>query len=782
MAVFMSGKLFFILLVAVSAFSMAYGSEKKTETPSYSFSTQPNYPYTKGGDEFQLVDGVKVARNFWESYETVGWRDIRKVNINFTFKNKTPLNKVCFGTASDERAEVRIPRSATVYISTDGKYYSYFGRFTDDRNTADNRYETKTICISGSATKVKSVVLYLETNGRYLFIDETEFFYETQAIPSPNALSATLDISQPESDWQTQSDSYHDLIAYKWLSSRLLKSLETQPDSIRGQFETLITDFISQTEADFRNSWNLAQNGLPSEFRSIVLNALNAIQPSKIRGMQVSPWSEHSPADVFSSVIPTFNDQDLSTYESGENAFLAANVAYSGTSEEIFSIAVGFDADCMKQSDSALFLATPVLKYDHHYSDDALSPLDNKTISLKGGDIVQIWVRIKSKCTPGIFHGQIRLVNSDKNLYTTIPMSVQITRELSTQTSPLQVNTWAYRATLPKTSTISDAQNDLIRHGINVITIHPNEIPWPKTPCSSKSDCRIDATGFVNILKEYPVSTQFLLFMGFNNPLANREAYFGSDIKSRDWSTSMTLWATTVLTEIQKAGISPQRIAFYPVDEPNDNAMSYLLTLSASALHKATPRARVFGTYTGNQVPSVVNAVSSLDIVQVLLDKIDNAEIDTLHKQGVTVWTYTAEGGGKAADPTTFYRLQAWKAYAHNIKGIGFWAYYDSSESTWSDFDGAKPDYSVIYETENGFVSSKRWEAWSQGIRDYGLLTYADSTLTGNNLKKFHQILGEVTQTKITAERFMRIRKQLVELLPSGSYTSPPQKTILKVN
>lgn len=71
----------------------------------------------------------------------------------------------------------------------------------------------------------------------------------------------------------------------------------------------------------------------------------------------------------------------------------------------------------------------------------------------------------------------------------------------------------------------------------------------------------------------------------------------------------------------------------------------------------------------------------------------------------------------------------SWQAFYLGFKGAGFWNYADTGSgenlgSAWDDFDGKRPDFSVIYEGENGtIVSSRRWEAWRMGVEDYELLT-----------------------------------------------------------
>jgi hypothetical protein len=61
---------------------------------------------------------------------------------------------------------------------------------------------------------------------------------------------------------------------------------------------------------------------------------------------------------------------------------------------------------------------------------------------------------------------------------------------------------------------------------------------------------------------------------------------------------------------------------------------------------------------------------------------------------------------------------------------VGFWSYSDTNgSSAWDDIDGRRPDWAVVYESDKGVVSSRRWEAFREGLEDYALLV-APSTVT----------------------------------------------------
>jgi hypothetical protein len=75
--------------------------------------------------------------------------------------------------------------------------------------------------------------------------------------------------------------------------------------------------------------------------------------------------------------------------------------------------------------------------------------------------------------------------------------------------------------------------------------------------------------------------------------------------------------------------------------------------------------------------------------------------------------------------PVGRYRALPWRAWRYQLDGIFFWCYPGSA---WNELPLEGFNYGHIYEGYRGEpVSSKRWEAWSDGLEDYLLLrAYAD--------------------------------------------------------
>jgi len=87
-------------------------------------------------------------------------------------------------------------------------------------------------------------------------------------------------------------------------------------------------------------------------------------------------------------------------------------------------------------------------------------------------------------------------------------------------------------------------------------------------------------------------------------------------------------------------------------------------------------------------------------------------------------WVYDNPLSPAKASGGMFYRSLSWGAWSVNAVGIGFWSFSDTGRSSaWDDFDGRRPDYSVIYDYDGTLIKSLRWESFCDGVEDFKLLS-----------------------------------------------------------
>ena len=92
-----------------------------------------------------------------------------------------------------------------------------------------------------------------------------------------------------------------------------------------------------------------------------------------------------------------------------------------------------------------------------------------------------------------------------------------------------------------------------------------------------------------------------------------------------------------------------------------------------------------------------------------------------MRSTGKPIWTYMC-GSGKGVTPMT-NRVLPWLAFRYDLQGCTYWTYMSGYGDLWDDTDGTQSDWTKIYPGLRGVpVSSRRWEAWREGLEDYCLL------------------------------------------------------------
>jgi hypothetical protein len=95
--------------------------------------------------------------------------------------------------------------------------------------------------------------------------------------------------------------------------------------------------------------------------------------------------------------------------------------------------------------------------------------------------------------------------------------------------------------------------------------------------------------------------------------------------------------------------------------------------------------------------------------------------------------------------------------------GAGMWVWSDEG-GQFSDYDGPFPSYSMVYATGEGPISSKRREAWREGVEDAELWRlfrqFAQETANAEGLKLARQSPAQIIragdpQTLLSTRRHM---------------------------
>lgn len=323
-----------------------------------------------------------------------------------------------------------------------------------------------------------------------------------------------------------------------------------------------------------------------------------------------------------------------------------------------------------------------------------------------------------------------------------IPVVLESIRTQLTTPAP-RSTTWGYAQewldiAAPIWKDAQQALADQLAHGTNIHVISSHNIPQVGALTDQARITRLD-----NHVNFYKGKGQILLFTGWsvNSPAS-------TDDRLLEWAG----WIQNFMTN---RGLSNQDWAVYPIDEPNgdaaqpDTKLGYLKTV-ADILKTNYPAIRIYA----NPIPNYGGAPLSTEHLRPLANVIDlwqpayqlfdgSVGMGSTRQQFIDFFTTTGRpwwifhntiAPTKSADPLNSYLLIGWRAFQLGASGGGFWSYSDTSySSAWDDFDSrpggdwstSYSDWAVVYESVDGSggpVTSRRWEAYRQGLQDYGLM------------------------------------------------------------
>lgn len=750
-----------ILVVVLSSSANAWAKQQLEVTADYS--PVANYPYTNSPhDQGELTDGIKTVGHFWTSKRTVGWMNSGPIKIHLSLARSSIVSEICIESARGELAGVSLPERIDVFRGDGRGRYLYVEELMD-RTTfeRDGPYATHSICASALNFNAKEVLLLVTPRGRFFFTDEISVSGEATSSTSADEFSSAVKESKLDGAMRDRITETNMARAHSYYASR-----------------------YSERVLDTRNTINLASGKQEehSHVRSHVtypelLNAAGKRVREKFGARLVgyradNKWSQFSPLDVpvdaqgacglGSVVIP-----------SGHTGSLAINVTNampSGT----FRLEQGLEG----QSGSSRTPQLRVLLVEMVASKAQRSPVADALVPIEGpfvfefGETKQFWITINaSKAIVGVYSATVifrRAEMKDQDVLE-CHVSVQVTQALGPTSPALHVNVWGYLNASLVHCCKKEALNDMRAHGVNVFVAHPSEVPWPgkEGVPPSKERKRLRALLQLIDLNEN-AQDQLLLYMGMNDPV--RRTLGGHAIGSYEWRMAAAAQVTLLMEILKEQGVSQSQVAFYPIDEPKTSEDVSVLKFMSTQIKQIDPVARVFSTLGEISAVDAMAALNNVDIIQVLERDIGDLRVRLLRRAGKEIWSYNAEGGGKGASPIAFYLKQAWRAQREDLTGIGVWSYSDAGQTgnAWDDFDDRRPDFALVYVRRGKITSSKRWEAWREGVQDFALLRAAGLKVreSEKDLRTFRELVHGIADSETVDEKTLAdARAKLIQLI-----------------
>jgi len=286
-------------------------------------------------------------------------------------------------------------------------------------------------------------------------------------------------------------------------------------------------------------------------------------------------------------------------------------------------------------------------------------------------------------------------------------------------------------------------------------------------------------------LKYHPIrpNTMFILHLGWEWPEYRPMRHPGSqglEPLSEPWKRGVKELVVLLRDHLGQLGIPAENVVLYPVDEVTVggkyNRMQVLIE-AAKLIRQTEPRFKIFANPPSARDLSfeeLKQLAPYIDIWCPYTGRLGNKEEMEFYKRsGKTIWTY---GILHKTSPLTYYRLFQWRTFALGLDGFTtFFCYNKGGGDHWDSYDYDKAaDYNVIYGDNRipwtDFVSSRRWEAFAEGIDDFRLLRRSQQLLSeaqsrGLQVQAVEDEIRQIVDRAVTSQDpdvFSQSHRQLI--------------------
>ncbi len=664
MAQALAGLVVGAILIAIAASSCVFHSE--ISAIAVEMFPDSNYELSKDHrDMRQLSDGHTAQFPIWSDKQSVTWEDKNIAAIRFKLTNVTGKGdiRINLHSALAEYADMRLPRRVDVYLSEDNISYFWAGVIEVDKN---RHFDRTSVWLSGELHGTGHyAIVVVHADGRFISVDEITYTESSAIMPRVSAGTQATNCSNIQSCLE---DSRY----------RLKSALRRGIAPVSG---------VSQTPQNYHKNLYIAEK---EPWGDLSKNL-------EVRGL----------ADLYGLA----NERETKCYELRHLGGGSANYSFRVVGES---------------GDHAVRLSylKPVIAADGQQVYDIIAPLPG-VVKLDDHPYY-VWIDVDFTTLHDGDSISINILDAENRVVSQLKYQANIYQPRTIK-PPINAVNWAYANDPVVWRDDQTVLNDLVAHGVNV-----HVIPWQLIP-GLALDGRIDeeqAARFNELLELYSDQGKVLLYMGWSGP--RRPNLVG---KNRDKNTVERFhdWLRWVDLTLKNAGYAHDQWALYPIDEVRDDLFPVLLEL-AQIVKVHDKEIEIYANPTSGKAstPSVHYLDKLGDLIDIWQPQFNYAVGEGRsffsEESGRKFWIYkNPPSPPKSSSPWYDYRLMMWQSYGVGAHGVGFWAYNDvSGRSNWDDFDGTRPDWSVVYERKDGSAySSRRWEAFREGVEDFRLLQYA---------------------------------------------------------
>jgi len=322
----------------------------------------------------------------------------------------------------------------------------------------------------------------------------------------------------------------------------------------------------------------------------------------------------------------------------------------------------------------------------------------------------------------------------------------------------------------------------LRRTGCNVVMLHYYySVPWPILDDNGNITA-IDPVDFDRTLLRRRFGKDNFLVIWVMPSHRKRYLWWGKEMYSEQWNRNVVEYFRMLARYIRdKYQLPDDRWAIYLVDEHIGKSFLPL----AKLVRQADPTIRIWANRV-EDLETTKKAAPYIDIFVPHRGMIPRYRdsVKFMRDRGTEWWFYAHNGylhdktrmayhRFNASSPHEIYRRDGWLAWKWNVRGMGYWiygAYFQRYSGMGTELRNANPSF--IYVGHDGPITTRRLEAYRDGLEDYKLLWIIDQAakIKGQDPKTpaaarvdINKAVNEVLANRGKPEVLLRWRKTLLE-------------------
>ncbi len=742
-------KRLFILLLLVYSCKPVSAAKNLALRKACTFLPKPNYRLcTDGSDVIQLTDG-RTFGSQWTKKSTVGWEKAEPaVEIVMDLGQRSAVYEVRIHTVGGGRADVEFPEFAAVLLSNDGRVFQFAGLISSKelQNVRGSGYRgvprmLKAGNINAAGRYVKLVI---KPKQRYVFLDEVEVFGDSLSAAKKTQLRNNLEVFKTSKELLKRVDDYVQLSENTAATVKSVKENRSKlpselSEEILAELKILAKKVDMPTNKIYPANELLGIRGQLGKIRAGIYKAVYGkpfvclpANPMEIVFEKEMLLREHLKGAPLRG-----NQLDIRLWQ---NEYESAAFNIVNCSDEAITTAVSISPlmgpDGKKADSNKTFTVRRAIYVKGSTVGsiaDALVLQAERPFTLQPGELTQIWLTIfNPTLTAGKYKGAIgisaKTAKPKALLIESIAVAIEVQKKEFPENFALSTCNWGcYRV-----ASMSETAKDFYSHRINVCLINVGDIPFPRSASDRPGVFRKpDFTKMDTVIQTHNYARTYLLFLNFRS---DKKDYgrFGKWM-TPGWKAAFSSWLKKLAAHLKDVGVGYDKWALHPFDESLCDEYYELARLVKSI----DPKIRLYANSFGKGPKQFMRFRELIDIWCLQESHCERYPkwLQIIKGFGRKVWTYECLGPAKAKDPYSYYRLMPWRAFKRGQTGAGFWVYHDGLNYKnvavpWDDTLKPRGYYGVVYGAQTSpvgklaenIVSSRRWEAWREGVEDYQYL------------------------------------------------------------